>query len=243
MSNRAQIEKRVIQAAESALHHQHYVSPIDVLLGMGWLQPIHIQDWRKGRISYLEKVIQGNLNKISYTMKCFRTWANKKGLKASQTAYLARTKGPKRELQFSKSNNVEIEKAYRTHYISPVLSEKKQQRLKEKLDKAPELVVFITISDSQCSQCKKELSKGNFLFMEVDQPLCLSCAGFDELVFLPRGDAKLTRYAKKYSTLYLVAVKFSRARKRYERQGVLVQEEAIQKAESEMSDEITQINK
>jgi hypothetical protein len=70
--------------------------------------------------------------------------------------------------------------------------------------------------------------------MEVDQPLCLNCAGFEELVFLPRGDAKQTRYAIKYSSLYLIAVKFSRSRKRYERQGVLVQQEAIQKAEGEL---------
>jgi hypothetical protein len=240
MSNRARIEQRVIQAAESALQNQHYVSPIDVLLGMGLLQFVHVQDWLKGRIPYLEKVIQGNLSKISYAMKCFRSWANKKGLKPSQTIYLARTKGPKRELQFSKSRHPTIEKAYQTHYISPFLSEKKQQRLKEKLDKPPELVVFITISDSQCSQCKKEMPKGCFIFMEADQPLCLSCAGFAELVFLPRGDAKLTRYARKYSTTSIVAVKFSRARKRYERQGIMVQQEAIQKAESEIEDnEIT----
>jgi hypothetical protein len=204
------------------------------VLAYCYRKPSHIQDWRKGRISYLEEVIQGNLNKISYAMKCFRIWANKKGLKASQSAYLARTKGPKRELQFSKSNRPTIENAYQTHYISPLLSEKKQEHLKVKLDKAPELVVFITINDSQCSQCKKELSRGNFLFMEADQPLCLNCAGFEELVFLPRGDAKQTRYAIKYSSLYLIAVKFSRSRKRYERQGVLVQQEAIQKAEGEL---------
>lgn len=172
MTNQSRIEQRVIQAAELVLHHQCYVSPIDVLLGLGWLQLTHIHDWRKGKIPYLEKVIQVNLSKISYAMKCFRSWANKKGLKSNQTAYLARTRGHKKELQFSKSGHPTIEQTYQTHYISPALSEKKQQRLKEKLDKAPELVVFITISDSQCSQCKKELLKGNFLFMEADQPLC-----------------------------------------------------------------------
>ena len=65
MSNRRQIEQRVIQAAESALYRQHYVSPLDVLLGMGSLKSSDLQDWKKGSIPYLEKVIQGSLGKIS----------------------------------------------------------------------------------------------------------------------------------------------------------------------------------
>lgn len=131
MSNRRQIEQRVIQAAESALYRQHYVSPLDVLLGMGSLKSSDLQDWKKGRIHYLEKVIQGNLGKISYGMKCFRSWAHKKGLKPSQTAYLEKTKGPKRELRFSKSGDLKIEEAYRTHYVSPLLAEQKRAKLKE----------------------------------------------------------------------------------------------------------------
>jgi hypothetical protein len=55
------------------------------------------------------------------------------------------------------------------------------------------------------------------------------------LVFLERGDAALTRRATRYSTLRAVVVRFSRARKRYERQGVLVEEQALAKAERECS--------
>ena len=229
--NQSQIEKRVTQAAESALHHQHYVSCLDILLGLGWLQLSHVQDWKKGKIPYLEQVIQVNLNKISYAMKCFRSWAHVKGLKPSETVYLARTKGPEKELQFSKNGVSTIEKAYRTHFISAILSEKKQQRLQEKLEKPPELVVFIIINDAQCSQCKKELPKSSFLFMEADQAHCLECAGFAKLAFLSSGDAQLTRYARKNSAISLIVVKFSRARKRYERQGILVPPEALKIAE------------
>ena len=57
------------QIAETVLYRQQYVSPIDVFVGMGWLQPVHVQEWRKGKIPYLEKVIQCNLGKISFTMK------------------------------------------------------------------------------------------------------------------------------------------------------------------------------
>lgn len=38
----------------------------------------------------------------------------------------------------------------------------------------------------------------------------------------------------KYGSTGLVVVKFSRVRKRYERQGLLVQEEGLQKAENEV---------
>ena len=69
--------------------------------------------------------------------------------------------------------------------------------------------------------------------MEKEQPLCLAYADLDHLVYLPRGDAALTRRAKKHSTLSAVVVRFSRARGRYERQGILVEESALQKAEHE----------
>lgn len=234
MGNRDKIKRRVIQAAEKALHHQLYVSFLDVLMGMGLLQLVHIQDWKKGKIPHLEGIIQSNLSKISFAMKCFREWALEKGLKPSKTVYLAKTRGPKRNLQFSKSGHPTIEAAYQTHYISPLLSEKKQEKLKEKLEKKPELVAFIIMKASHCSQCNKELSKGSLLYTEEKQSLCLNCAGFGDLVFLPRGEGLLTRAAKKYSSTGLVVVKFSRARKRYERQGLLVQEEGLQKAENEV---------
>ena len=71
------------------------------------------------------------------------------------------------------------------------------------------------------------------LRMEGERPLCLACADLDHLVFLSRGDTALTRRASKYSTLRAVVVRFSRARKRYERQGVLVEEPALERAERE----------
>jgi hypothetical protein len=52
-------------------------------------------------------------------------------------------------------------------------------------------------------------------------------------VFLPAGDAALTRRAKHNSRLSAVVVRFSRARKRYERQGILVEEDALERAEQE----------
>ena len=96
-----------------------------------------------------------------------------------------------------------------------------------------ELVVYSILRDSACNVCGKELWKGDFLFMDGEHPLCLSCADFDHLVYLPRGDAALTRRARKHSPLNAVVVRFSRSRGRYERQGVLVSETALERAEQE----------
>jgi len=65
--------------------------------------------------------------------------------------------------------------------------------------------------------------------------LCLACADLDHLVFLPSGDTALTRRARKHSTLTAVVLKWSRARKRYERQGLLVEAGALEMAEEECS--------
>jgi hypothetical protein len=96
-----------------------------------------------------------------------------------------------------------------------------------------EIVVFWTVSDSACAECGRELWKGSFLRLEEGKPLCLSCADLGHLAYLPSGDAALTRRATRYSRLRAVVVRFSRARKRYERQGVLVEEEALERAERE----------
>jgi hypothetical protein len=54
-----------------------------------------------------------------------------------------------------------------------------------------------------------------------------------DLEFLAAGDTALTRRASKHSQRSVVVVRFSRLRKRYERQGVLVETAALDKAQHE----------
>ena len=223
----------MVRAAESALSRQQYVSAIDVLCGMGLLHFSQVDSWRKGRIDFLERVIQGNLSKISSSMAIFRRWALKKGLKPSETGYVRRTRSGTLPLQFSKSGDPAIEKNYRIHYLSTALTERKQQSLEQKLGRAPQPVVFEIVRESQCSECGVEMPQGSLLFMEAEQPLCMQCAGFGDLEYLPAGDMALTRRATKYSERIAVVVRFSRSRKRYERQGILAEIAAIEKAERE----------
>ncbi len=97
-----------------------------------------------------------------------------------------------------------------------------------------DLKVFITTSESICSECGEELGRHAWItLVEGKGALCLTCADLDHLTFLPSGNAALTRRAGKYSTLSAVILQWSRARKRYERQGLLVEEPALQRAEQE----------
>ncbi len=100
--------------------------------------------------------------------------------------------------------------------------------------KTADLKVFISNRDSTCDECGENLGRRAWIMLAGEQgALCLSCADLDHLLFLPAGDAALTRRSRKYSTLSAVVLQWSRARKRYERQGLLVEAEALERAEQE----------
>jgi hypothetical protein len=69
------------------------------------------------------------------------------------------------------------------------------------------------------------------LVIEDGAPRCLDCADLGHLVFLPRGDTALTRRSREESALSAVVVRFNRRKSRYERQGVLVEEAGLARAE------------
>lgn len=70
------------------------------------------------------------------------------------------------------------------------------------------------------------------MIVEFNAPVCLDCADLGHLVFLRRGDTALTRRAREGSGLWAVVVRHNRRRTRYERQGLLVEEAALARAEA-----------
>ncbi len=100
--------------------------------------------------------------------------------------------------------------------------------------KRSDLTVVITTREAVCDECGWDLGDRAWIILdEKTGALCLSCADLDHLVFLPAGSAALTRRARKHSTLNAIVLQWSRARKRYERQGVLVENAALEQAEKE----------
>ena len=221
----SRLEERVTRAAEATLAEQSYVSAIDVLLRLGWLAPPHLALWRQGRVDCLERIVQASLGKQSTAMRTLHTWATRRGLRPSEAAYVARTRD-RRRLRFSVSGKPDIELAYRTHWVSPDLSARKAERLRAATSQPPDLVVVAPFNDWTCADCAT--TGKDLLLMQDDEPHCLRCAQLDHLVFLPAGDAKRTRKAHRASRLTAVVVRFSRTRRRYERQGLLVEPDALE---------------
>lgn len=230
------LHDRVVTAAERALKRDGSVGPLELLRELGFLYWRHFDEWRKGVPQYtpIEPHIQCGAAKLEQVYRMFAEWAAAQGLRTVEAEYLRRGVNGIEALQVTVDGSDEREPFFRTHFASAELSVKKAERLQQKLTKAPDLVVFITVSDdAKCSECGVEIEPGEFLFLEKQQPLCLTCADLDHLVFLPAGDTALTRRAKKHSPLSAVVMKFARARKRYERQGLLVTSDALAQAEDE----------
>jgi hypothetical protein len=219
----------VESAAEAALRDSKSVSPVDVFCGIGWL-PWSVADrWRQGRVDSLDQAMNVGPEKLAGALAMLRAWARAGGLVPSEVGYLAATRD-RRPLRFTADGDQAVERACRTHWISPELSEAKRDRLTERQSRAPDLVVIEPLKEFTCTGCG---GTGPYLIMEDPGPLCLTCADLDHLVFLPAGNAALSRRAKSGSGLSAVVVRFSRTRKRYERQGILVEEAALEQAEEQ----------
>jgi hypothetical protein len=96
-------------------------------------------------------------------------------------------------------------------------------------------VVVLPLNDDwKCHRCG---NTGDLLIMENPGPSCLNCAGLAELEFLPSGDTLLSRRAKAKSARHAVVVQFSKNRRRYERQGLLVEPQALAQARQQIADQ------
>ncbi|RBP00861.1 hypothetical protein DFR50_1663 [Roseiarcus fermentans] len=226
--NKVPLADRVARAAEQVLAADHVVTAVDILMGIGWLDFTTMERWRRGQVACLEEALHVDPMRGAEALAALRVWAAAKGLIASPTDYLARS--PQRQsLRFSASGDAAIEAAYRTHWLSPELSEKTRERVAEKASRPPELVAVIPLNrEWKCHRCG---GAGDFLMMEDPGPACLRCVGLGDLEYLPAGDALVTRRAKAGSARHAVVVRFSRTRGRYERQGLLVEPQALAEAE------------
>jgi hypothetical protein len=97
--------------------------------------------------------------------------------------------------------------------------------------KPGDLLVIAPVKAFTCADCGT--TEADLMRLEDDAPHCLACTDLDHLVFLPSGNTALTRRARKASTLSAIVIRWSRARKRYERQGVLVEQPALELAEEQ----------
>ena len=135
--------KELIGKVHSSVYHQckerGYATPVDMLMDIGVLTKAKYEDWRFGRIPFLEAACTVNLHKLSFAMKQMRSYAQNAGLKPSYCYYkrwgVKKKSGQKRPvipLRFSKSGDPAVEKWYSTHYVdSKRIAEIKQAAFTE----------------------------------------------------------------------------------------------------------------
>jgi hypothetical protein len=225
----SRLELRVAAAAEEALARQRFVTAIDVLHGIGWLPTSLSDSWRQGRVSHLSEVLPVAPGKLAAALEHLARWAQRQGLSPRETDYVSATRDRK-PLRFTADGDAETERACRITWFSPGLPDARQEQIAQRRSAPPDLLAILPVNDWACADCG---GGGDFLTMEGAGPLCLTCADMDHLVFLPAGDAALTRRARKASGLSAVVVRWSRTRRRYERRGLLVEEAALAHAEEQ----------
>jgi len=98
---------------------------------------------------------------------------------------------------------------------------------------ASDTLVFFVRGEATCATCGTGIANGGFITKERGRTLCLGCAGLDGLTYLPKGDATLTRRASKHSGARVLVVTRVYSRKRYKREGILIEPAAIERAQKE----------
>ena len=107
---------RVVRAVSAILQTGKVVAPVDVLVAMGLLAPERVEDWRRGRLAYLERVVRCNLSRL---LRILRFHAHDLHLVPSFVAYVRWGKGPKLRLRFTRTGDPNLEQAYATHLVWP----------------------------------------------------------------------------------------------------------------------------
>ncbi len=122
-------DKELIGKVHSSMYHQcqrrGYAAPVDVLMDIGYLSKQKYEDWRFGRVDYLERVCNANLRKLYFVIHQMCVYAKKTNLKASYCYYKkwgVKKKGgqghkPVIPLRFSKTGDKAIERWYATHFV------------------------------------------------------------------------------------------------------------------------------
>ena len=123
--NNQELAAKVNSSMYRQCRRRGYAAVVDVLMDIGVLPKDKYEDWRFGRIPYLERVCMVNLAKLSTIRHQMRVYAQKAGLKPSFCCYkqwgVKKKGGQGRKsvihLRFSKSGNPEVERWYATHFV------------------------------------------------------------------------------------------------------------------------------
>ncbi|NDO19744.1 hypothetical protein FMM68_08745 [Lachnospiraceae bacterium MD329] len=135
--NRQELSRDIHNSMYQQRNRRGYATPVDTFMDCGIISRKVYDDWRFGKIPYLEKCCNGNLKTLSFALHEMRTYAARNGWKSSLCFYKkwgtkkknGQGRKPVIPLRFSKSGNPDIEKQYSTHFVDT----EKIKKLKEKM--------------------------------------------------------------------------------------------------------------
>ena len=116
--NNSDLRKKIEIIGKEIIEEKGYLSSIDMLLKLKYFSKNDYENWRFGKVEYLEKVCGVNLKKLSTINKIIEEISLQWNLKKSWTAYNKYGKGGEIRLRFSKSGNERIEEGYSIHYLN-----------------------------------------------------------------------------------------------------------------------------
>ena len=130
---------RVVLAVAKVLSKSDVVAPVDVIMEMGNLSKKNHDDWRHGRVPFLERVFEGSLSKANRILRIIGFHAHDLNMVPRQTIYHQWGKGKKRLLRFSKSGDKNVEASYSRHFLWNRSPEKKQEIIEQAKPKPEQL--------------------------------------------------------------------------------------------------------
>ena len=137
MNNR-ELRGKVRSAMYRQTQERGYAAAVDELMEIGYLRKEDYENWRHGRVPYLERVCGVNLSKLSTVLYEMRAYAQDVKLKPSFCFYkqwAVKKKGgqgkrPVIPLRFTKSGREDMERQYATHFVdSKRVAELKAKRM------------------------------------------------------------------------------------------------------------------
>ena len=118
---------KIVRAVAMILSRSKVVAPVDVLMEMGNLTKQNYDAWRRGKVTFLEYVVGGNLSKVNRIMRIIGFHVHDLNMVPQRTVYRQSDRYKNRVLQFTKSGIKRLEEAYSRHYVWNQSQEKKQQ--------------------------------------------------------------------------------------------------------------------
>jgi hypothetical protein len=115
--NRRDLKLAALAAADRCLKARGYIALDEVFREMGKLDAKQWDEWRRGRVLYLERVIRLNLSQINAVYRAVQASARQGNLKPSWTAYVKWGKGARTPLRFTKSGDPQLERAWATRHV------------------------------------------------------------------------------------------------------------------------------